>query len=126
MTRDVVNTLGRTRVSSCSDSDNGETHRGFTLLPGNLPFVFPNDNEFTARLMLGEEAMWQQGFPIDIIDDKMMKTHKQKTLMDLAGNMVSPPVLMDHLLASICEFSWQEPDSPWEQETGVFVGQRPY
>ena len=109
MTRDIVNTLGRTRVSSCSDD--GETHRGFTLLPGNLPLLIPKNNEFAARIMLGEEAMWQQGFPIDIIDDKMAKKHTQKTLMDLAGNMVSTPVLLAHLVAALCAVSWKDPAS---------------
>ena len=58
--------------------------------------------------MLGEEAMWQQGFPIDIIDDKMVREHGQKTLMNLAGSMVSTPVLLAHMLAAIWAVSWDE------------------
>ena len=44
--------------------------------------------------------------------------------MDLAGNMVSTPVLMAYLLAAICAVSWKDPALPLvsQEETGDAVG----
>ena len=57
------------------------------------------------RLCIGQEYLWMQGFPIEIIVD-MKGEFSDKVMTDLAGNMCTTPVLLAVLCVAIASPTW--------------------
>ena len=105
MLRDCSQSLGRTRVSVFDEAT--DRHIAPTVTPGQLMMLFDGDE--TPRILLGREALWLQGFPI--LEESManlLDSESESFLTDLAGNMVSTPVLLALLLSTISALSWRE------------------
>ena len=100
--RDVGQNCFRTRLSTV-DSDG--RHRSFTVTPGQVVLVFQAHEE--PRLLLGEEAMVLQGFPIAKVSDLVSSTTNH-LMADIAGNMVALPVLLALLMSAVACVSWRE------------------
>ena len=67
----------------------------------------------SPRLLLGREALWLHGFPIFEESIKpLLDNESEAFLTDLAGNMVSTPVLLALLMSTISSLSWREEESP--------------
>ena len=98
--RDVGQTCFRTRLSSI---DSEGRHRSFTVTPGQVALVFQAHEE--PRLLLGEEAMVLQGFPIAKVSDLVERTSNH-VMADLAGNMVAVPVLLALMMAAVACAQW--------------------
>ena len=62
------------------------------------------------RILLGRESLALQGFPIDVLDemgDSGKKDYLREPLLtDLAGNMVSTPVMLAAVMATMASVSW--------------------
>ena len=100
--RDCRNTLGRVRVSTF---DSGK-HRAQTMVPSQLLIVF--DGVQPPRCLLGREALALQGFPVnDARIQHIVKDFPESFLQDLAGNMVSTPVLLALAAASVSSLTWR-------------------
>ena len=109
MLRDCSQSLGRTRVS-VFDEGTGR-HIAPTVTPGQLMMLFDGDK--SPRLLLGREALWLQGFPILAKSvAPVLESESESFLTDLAGNMVSTPVLLGLLLSTMCALSWREECTP--------------
>ena len=98
--RDVNGT--HTRVRQSVIHEDGK-HGTFTMLPQQVCWVFKPGQE--PRLLLGEECMMLQGFPVKQVSDLVAKT-PQKLLQDIAGNMVSNPVLLLLLMSAVSCLDW--------------------
>ena len=72
---------------------------------GGVSALGPADEPPEPRLVLGRENLLLQGFPIDIIEG-MQGNFKESFLTDLAGNMVSTPVLLAMFLSAMASASW--------------------
>ena len=108
--RDVGQTCSRMRVSSISEG----WHRSFTVTPQQLVLVFQAHDE-PPRLLLGEEAMVLQGFPIAAVSDLVERTSNH-VLADLAGNMVAAPVLLALLMSAVACVHLREVQNTPEDE----------
>ena len=109
MLRDCSQSLGRTRVSVFDEET--DRHIAPTVTPGQLMMLFDGDE--TPRILLGREALWLQGFPI--LEERLapvLDSESESFLTDLAGNMVSTPVLLALLLSTISALSWREEGTP--------------
>ena len=95
--RDVVGTHSRVRTSP-PIGDRGK-HVAFTMLPNQVCFVFKRADD--PRLLLGDEAVVLQGFLVVLVSDSVSKT-PHNVLQDIAGNMVSNPVLLLLMSAVAC------------------------
>ena len=102
--RDISQSCGRVRCSMFGDA---RQHLSFTVTPAQVALVF-KDNE-TPRLLLGEEAMLLQGFPIAAVSD-LVKNTANHVIADLAGNMVAVPVLLVLLMAAVACVDWRDGD----------------
>ena len=102
--RDVNFSLGKVRVSTLDY----EKHSSFTILPKQVCMVFPDDAE--PRLLLGVEALALSGFPRDFcgVPLDFVYDYGDRFLLDLAGNMVSTPVLLGMAMAAITSLSWRD------------------
>ena len=99
------------RVSSISEG----WHRSFTVTPQQLVLVFQAHDE-PPRLLLGEEAMVLQGFPIAKVSD-LVNTTTNHVMADIAGNMVALPVLLALMMSAVACVSWREgPNAPGAPE----------
>ena len=67
------------------------------------------------RLLLGEEAMVLQGFPIAAVSDLVERTSNH-VMADLAGNMVAVPVLLALLMSAVACVHWREEQNTPEDE----------
>ena len=56
-------------------------------------------------MLLGQEALLLQGFPVSVVSD-LVETTSNAAPADLAGNMVSVPVLLVLLMASVASVEW--------------------
>ena len=84
--RDVSQTCSRARTPNVGSDGR---HLSFTVTPGQLTLVFQEAEK--PRLLLGQEAMVLQGFPIAKVSDLVARTTNH-VMADLAGNMVAVPV----------------------------------
>ena len=117
--RDVSSPSGKARLSTLCGAG---LHVSFTVTPKQVVLVFKEDDP--PRLMLGEEALLLQGFPIATVSDLVAQTSTTNAASaDLAGNMVSVPVLLALLMASVASVEWsggavadQAPPSQSESE----------
>ena len=89
-----------------------------TVMPGQLMYVF--NGELIPRQVLGREALALQGFPIDRLDEPAVREFiKEKEdneiastepfFGDIAGNMVSTPVMLAIVMSTLVAVSWAEP-----------------
>ena len=99
-----------------------------TLVTSQMFYIYDGDK--LSRQMLGCEHLALQGFPIDLLNElepfrearcKHPKEQCSEHLYrDLAGNMVSIPVMLAVVMASIFAFDWcaieAAPATPWEEE----------
>ena len=106
--RDISQSLSRVRTSTIGED--GE-HSIFTVTPGQMVIVFKDGEE--PRLLLGEESMLLQGFPIAAVSDLVQKT-PNSVMADLAGNMVAVPVLLALLMSSVACVHWRANDADEE------------
>ena len=71
------------------------------------------DEDETPRLLLGREALWLQGFPIlEKSVAPVLEGESESFLTDLAGNMVSTPVLLALVLSTMSALSWRQEGTP--------------
>ena len=109
MLRDCSQSVGRTRVSVFDEGT--EKHIAPNVTPGQLMMLFDEDE--TPRLLLGREALWSQGFPIlEKSVAPVLEGENESFLTDLAGNMVSTPVLLALLLSTMSALSWRQEGTP--------------
>ena len=109
MLRDCSQSVGRTRVSVFDEGT--EKHIAPTVTPGQLMMLFDEDE--TPRLLLGREALWLQGFPIlEKSVAPVLEGESESFLTDLAGNMVSTPVLLALVLSTMSALSWRQEGTP--------------
>ena len=77
-------------------------------MPNQLVFIFYDNLE--PRILLGRESLALQGFPIDVLDKMGTSPNKdylkEALLGDLAGNMVSTPVMLATVMATMAAVSW--------------------
>ena len=76
------------------------------MMPGQVVIVFHGSK--TPRLLLGREAMLYHGFPISRLDlDADLDGFSDSLLTQIAGDMISCPVLLSLALASFASVSWR-------------------
>ena len=76
------------------------------MVPSQLLIVF--DGVQPPRCLLGREALALQGFPVnDARTQRIIKDFSESFLQDLAGNMVSTPVLLALAAASVSSLTWR-------------------
>ena len=82
-------------------------------MPNQVMVVFEPGQE-GPRLMLGRESLALQGFPIKILEtmDETGKIWNENTLMSLAGNMVSTPVMLCAVMCTMAAMPWTEIPEP--------------
>ena len=93
--RDVRQSCSRMRAPTFGSDGQ---HLSFTVTPGQVTVVFQEAEK--PRLLLGEEAMVLQGFPIAKVSDLVDRTSNH-VMADLAGNMVAVPVLLALMMAAV-------------------------
>ena len=104
-----------TRVSaSTEDTRNVDVTLVPCILPSQLLWIHSRDDNSQQRLMLGQEAMLFQGWPIGFINCVESTSVTNTFLHDLAGNATSPPVLLAVVLAMFYSVSWKYQDAPDE------------
>ena len=108
--RDVGQSLGHTRISTrsaVSESESEARHCAAAVLPSQMMMVFAPDQPF--RLLLGREALVLQGFPSqDTSLSELIENTSEALMADLAGNMVSTPIMLTMAMAAISSVSWRE------------------
>ena len=101
--RDVSQSLGQTRLSTRSAAG----HCAAAVLPSQMMMVFAPGHPF--RLLLGREALVLQGFPSeDPALSELIGAFPEAQMADLAGNMVSTPIMLTMAMAAISSVSWRE------------------
>ena len=81
------------------------------MTPKQVVVVFKDDE--APRLLLGEEMLLLHGFPVSAVSDLVNRTENQ-VLADLAGNMVSSPIMLILLMSSVACVEWSDVDRiPW-------------
>ena len=56
-------------------------------------------------MLLGEESMLLQGFPIGVVSDLVAET-PDKLIQDIAGNMVANPVMLIMMMSAVACVDW--------------------
>ena len=77
------------------------------MTPKQVVVVFKDDE--VPRLLLGEEMLLLHGFPVSAVSDLVNKTENQ-VMADLAGNMVSVPIMLILLMSSVACVEWSDVD----------------
>ena len=90
-----------------STKSKNDCHLSFTVTPKQVVVVFKDDE--APRLLLGEEMMLLHGFPVAAVSGLVNKTANQ-VLADLAGNMVSTPIILILLMSSVACVEWSDVD----------------
>ena len=117
--RDCGQSLNRVRVSTIDVKKN---HLAPTMMPKQLCMVF--DQVQPPRLLLGRESLWVQGFPIGDEDvSHILDTVSEAHLADLAGNMVSTPVFLGLVMASIAALPWRSTEASATELSATLKGE---
>ena len=90
------------RVRHSTVSEKG-LHIAPTVMPGQYMMLFERAGQ--PRLMLGEESLLFNGFPIARMPEE--PTWTQSLMTDLSGNMVSLPVLLALIQSTLTAVPWQ-------------------
>ena len=101
---DLSQSLGRERVSVFDEEI--QLHLAPTMTPGQV--IIACNEEESPRLLLGREASWLSGCPILQKNSRHLELRERVFFTDLAGNMISTPVLLALLLSTISALSWRE------------------
>ena len=102
--RDVSQSLGQTRISTRSAEDS--RHCACAMLPSQMLMVFAPGQPF--RLLLGREALVLQGFPSQGPTlSELIGSFSENQMADLAGDMVSTPVMLAIAMAASSAVSWK-------------------
>jgi len=112
--RDISQSIDRIS-RSCGHEHDKNRHMLPTQLPKQLQWLnWPMLDEvdvFDAsrvpRLLIGRESLLSQGFPIDKVKDLVNRTDEQ-FMSQLAGNMMSLPVVLALSMAFFASVSWRE------------------
>lgn len=88
-----------------------------TLLPTQLLWLHVD----VPRLMLGREALAIQGFPIEVLPDLASK-YSEPFMLDLAGNMMTLPVLLALILSTLVALPWKGDEMAPPQSSEADVG----
>ena len=103
--RDVSQSLGQVRLST-RFAENPHDHCAPAVMPAQMMMVFADGQPY--RLLLGREALVFQGFPIaDPSLSELIEATTESLMADLAGNMVSTPVMLMMAMAAISSASWK-------------------
>ena len=90
----------------CSTQDDGFNHITPTQLPKQLTMITVDG--IAPRLQLGREAFLMHGFPVAMpCLQKLVDATAESVMTDLAGNMVSLPVMLAILMSAIAVLSWR-------------------
>ena len=79
------------------------------MMPAQIMLVFRPDADAQPRLLLGEEALLMQGFPVSLMTPAAVSETTNALMADIAGNMVSLPVLLALTMATIAAIPWRAP-----------------
>ena len=130
--RTIMQTLGQGRTAGRSDDGpyKGDVILG-TILPNTFMFVFNGIDP--PRYVLGRESLALQCFPIDILGKEGFKKVKEdgsavfaeSLFQDLAGNMVSTPVMLATVMSTMAAVSWIEDEPPAESSDSDGFGTAP-
>jgi len=104
---DLMPSPGRVSTST-QDSRNDNLILAPCMLPSQLLWLHRDGS--SQRLLLGQEAMLLQGWPIGLLNLHESLGITSAFLQDLAGNATSPPVILAVLLALFYSVSWKSPD----------------
>ena len=106
-----------TRMNTSAD------HMGQEIAPCIVPTQLLWVNLPTPRVMLARESMIFMGWPITNVD--IPGWVSENMLQSLAGNAVSPPVLLSLVMSTLKAVSWAAPDADEvdedEDETAVHI-----
>ena len=100
--RDIRPQINRIRYSK----KDGDRHIASTCMPNQLCMISHEDH--VVRPLIGEEALWLQGFPIQTVN---VPTTSDSIKLDLAGNMVTVPVYLALAASTFAALSWWTPGS---------------
>ena len=108
--RDLSQSIAR--INSNSLNENTGQHVCPTLLP-KMELWIDNFTGSSSRLLLGQEALMLQGFPVQVFlaalerhdDDEWRPT--QSLMLDLAGNAMPLPTVLAMLQAGFCALNWR-------------------
>ncbi len=98
---DVNPSPGRVSAST-KDTRNANVILAPCIVPAQLLWL--HRENASQRLLLGQEAMLLQGWPISVLGSTDVTN---SSLHDLAGNAMSPPVLLAVALSMIYAVSWK-------------------
>ena len=87
--------------------DTSDTSDAVEIAPCILPSQLMWLNLPVERVMLGEEALMFQGWPVSNLHPKHVRQNRLQ--QDLAGNAVPLPVQLAVIMSSIHALSWREP-----------------
>ena len=103
--RNLSQSVGRINAHSLQTN---MMHVGPTMLPGQILWL-----ESQQRMMVGEEALMFQGFPILPLRRRVElpdSCSQNGFLLDLAGNAMALPVVLAVLQAGLAAFEWALPN----------------
>jgi site-specific DNA-cytosine methylase len=90
----------------CSTQDDGFNHITPTQLPKQLTMITVDG--IAPRIQLGREAFLMHGFPVAMpCLQQLVDATPENVMTDLAGNMVSLPVILAMLMSAIAALSWR-------------------
>ena len=113
MLRDIGQSLARVRRSSIEDG----IHIAPAILPSQLMLITGSadgvEKPEQVRLLLGEEALIFQGFPTALLYNHPSfvplypNAMSNANMVDIAGNMVTLPILLALVLAAFSSVTWR-------------------
>lgn len=107
--RNLSQSLNRVGVSHEEEGKSGVRHVCPALLPTQMMWLDPPAIG-APRLMLGREALVLQGFPIGLRPD-LTAEFTEGFMQDLAGNMMTLPVLLAMVVSTIAALPWKDTGS---------------
>lgn len=108
--RDLSQSIAR--INSNSWNENTGRHVCPTLLP-KMELWIDNFTESSCRLLIGQEALMLQGFPISVFLEALESDYEgdwrptQSLMLDLAGNAMPLPTVLAMLQAGFCALNWR-------------------
>lgn len=119
LAHDVSQSIRRCRTSKMMDGFGISSAAGkmqhvmFAMMPEQQVFLTLDGGPH--RMLLGEECMMIQGFPIAKVE-KLVNNTDQHTMMQLGGNMMATPVLLGLMVSFFESVLWQDSVETASQE----------
>ena len=111
--RDLLIQIDQSAFRAPTSVTDGVTVSAPCILPGMMAWLAIPSSRGAERLLLGQEALMMQGYPVRRVQKALIETVSDRFMFDLAGNAMTTQVTLAVVQSAVASLTWKRKE---EQE----------